>query len=148
MTAKPVSARADARRLPPLPDPPKLDMQQVTHFVLPGVMSTVGEHLGAQLPGSTTLVSGNGHQCSTQPVIPCCTYPDMLIAINVDQEDIIITNGYVIGDVGKPLVWCWKWPSTPRAAGITSKRGRSTRVSASQNSGVSTTPGAAITMPP
>ena len=75
MTAKPVNARADARRLPPQPAPPKLDMQQVTHFVLPGVMSTVGEHLGAQLPGSTTLVSGNGHLCPTRADFPRCYYP-------------------------------------------------------------------------
>ena len=65
-------------------------------------MSTVAEHLGALLPGSTTLVNGNGQLCPTHADFPRCYYPDMLIAFNVDQVDIITTNGYVIEEVSKP----------------------------------------------
>ena len=54
MIAKPVNARADARRLPTLPDPTKMGMQQATHFVLAGVTSTVAPCFPAPLPSSTT----------------------------------------------------------------------------------------------
>ncbi len=102
MTTKPVKARPDTRRLPPLPDPPKMDLQQTIHFVLPGVMSTVAKHLGAMIPGSTTLVGGNGYLCPTRSDFPRCPYPDMLIAFNIAWEDMVSTNGYVIDEMGKP----------------------------------------------
>ena len=102
MTTKPVNAQTAARRLPPLPDPPKKDMQQHINFVLPAVSSTVALHLGAMLPGSTTLVSGDGYLCRSRSDLPRCPYPDMVVAFNVDWESITFTNGYVIDEAGKP----------------------------------------------
>ena len=102
MTTKPPKAQTAARRLPPLPDPPKRDMQQHTNFVLPGIAGTVALHLGAMLPGSTTLVSGDGYLCRSRSDLPRCPYPDMVVAFDVDWEDIIFSNGYVIDEVGKP----------------------------------------------
>lgn len=102
MTTKPVSSQTAARQLPPLPDPPKKDMQQHINFVLPGISGTVALHLGAMLPGSTTLVSGDGYLCRSRSDLPRCPYPDMVVAFDVDWESIIFTNGYVIDEVGKP----------------------------------------------
>ncbi len=102
-TAKPtVTARTDARRLPPLPSPPKLDMQQVRHFVLPDIMGIVAGHLGAMVPGSTTLVGGNGYLCRRRSDLPRCPYPDMIVAFDVDWESACLSNGYVIEETGKP----------------------------------------------
>ena len=103
MTTKPpLTAREAARLLPPLPDPPKMDMQQTTHFVLPGVMTTLAMHLGAMPPSSTTLISGNGYLCQRRSDLPSCPYPDMLVAFGVGQDPAYHTNGYVIEEVGKP----------------------------------------------
>ena len=102
MTTKPVNSQTAARGLPPLPDPPKKDMQQHINFVLPGISGTVALHLGAMLPGSTTLVSGDGYLCRSRSDLPRCPYPDMVVAFYVDWESIIFTNGYVIDEVGKP----------------------------------------------
>lgn len=102
MATKPVKAQNAARRLPPLPDPPKKDMQQHINFVLPAISSTVALHLGAMLPGSTTLVSGDGYLCRSRSDLPRYPYPDMVIAFDVDWESIILTNGYVIEEAGKP----------------------------------------------
>ena len=102
MTTKPVRSQTAARQLPPLPDPPKKDMQQHINFVLPGISGTVALHLGAMLPGSTTLVSGDGYLCRSRSDLPRCPYPDMVVAFDVDWESIIFTNGYVIDEAGKP----------------------------------------------
>ena len=102
MTTKPVNAQSAARRLPPLPDPPKMDMEQTRHFVLPGIPGTIAKHLDAMIPGSTTLVGGNGYLCRRRSDLPCCPYPDLLVSFNVDWEDVIFTNGYVIKEAGKP----------------------------------------------
>ena len=102
MTTKPVNARTAAQGLPPLPDPPPRDMQQNTHFVMPGVPTTVAVHFGAMLPGSTTLVNGYGYLCRHRSDLPSCPYPDMIVAFGVDAESISTTNGYVIEEVGKP----------------------------------------------
>ena len=104
MTTKPpLTAREAARLLPPLPDPPKLDMEQFDHLVMPGVPGTLALHLGASRPDSTTLVSGNGYLCRRRSDLPSCPYPDMLVAFGVDPPMISdITNGYVIEEVGKP----------------------------------------------
>ena len=95
MTTKPVNLQSVARQLPPLPDPPKKDMQQHINFVLPGIAGTVALHLGAMLPGSTTLVSGDGYLCRSRSDLPGCPYPDMVVAFDVNWEDVIFTNGYV-----------------------------------------------------
>ena len=102
MTTKPVNLQSVARQLPPLPDPPKKDMQQHINFVLPGIAGTVALHLGAMLPGSTTLVSGDGYLCRSRSDLPGCPYPDLVVAFDVNWEDVIFTNGYVIDEAGKP----------------------------------------------
>ena len=102
MTTKPVNAQAAARRLPPLPSPPKYDMEQTRHFVLAGILETIAKHLDAMIPGSTTLVGGNGYLCQRRTDLPRCPYPDMLVSFNVDWEDAIYNNGYVIEEAGKP----------------------------------------------
>ena len=101
MTTKPSKAQIAARQLPPLPDPPPRDMQQNTHFVMPGVPTTLSVHFGAMLPGSTTLVNGYGYLCRKRSDLPRCPYPDMIVAFEVDAESISATNGYVIDEVGK-----------------------------------------------
>ena len=103
MTTKPpATAWEAARLLPPLPDPPKRDMQQHAHYVMPGVPGTLALHLGAMLPGSTTLIGGQGYLCRRRSDLPSCPYPDMLVAFDVDPDSIDFTNGYVIEEVGKP----------------------------------------------
>lgn len=105
MTTKPVSAmnaQTTAKRLPPLPNPPKYDMEQTRHFVLTGDMTILALHLDALRPDSTTLVGGNGYLCRTRSDFPRCPYPDMLVAFGVDPESADIANGYVIDEVGKP----------------------------------------------
>lgn len=101
MTTKPPKAQTAARRLPPLPDPPKMDMQQHTHYVMTGVPIALALHLGTTLLGSTTLVSGEGYLCRRRSDLPSCPYPDMLVAFGVDPDSIIASNGYVIEEVGK-----------------------------------------------
>ncbi len=103
MTARPMgAAKAAAGRLPPLPDPPKNDMQQINHFHRPGLMTILAMHFGAMLPGATTLVSGQGYLCRRRSDLPSCPYPDLVIAFDVDAETIDGANGYVIEEVGKP----------------------------------------------
>ncbi len=102
MTTKPVNAQSAARRLPSLPNPPKMDMEQTRHFVLPGIPGTIAAHLEAMIPSSTTLVGGNGYLCRRRSELPRCPYPDLLVSFNVDWEDVIFTNGYVIEEAGKP----------------------------------------------
>ena len=102
MTTKPVKAQTAARRLPPLPSPPKMDMEQTRHFVLPGIPGTIAIHLDAMIPGSTTLVSGNGYLCRRRSDLPRCPYPDLLVSFDVDWDDVTFTNGYVIDEAGKP----------------------------------------------
>ena len=102
MTTKPVNSQTAARRLPPLPSPPKYDMEQTRHFVLPGIPGTIAAHLNAMIPGSTTLVSGNGYLCRRRSDLPRCPYPDLLVSFNVDWESVIFANGYVIEEAGKP----------------------------------------------
>ena len=102
MTTKPVNAQTAARRLPPLPNPPKMDWEQTRHLVLPGIPGTIAAYLGAMIPGSTTLVGGNGYLCRRRSDLPRCPYPDLLVSFDVDWEDVIFTNGYVIEEAGKP----------------------------------------------
>ncbi len=102
MTAKPMNAQTSARRLPPLPSPPKMDMEQTRHFVLPGIPGAIATHLNAMIPGSTTLVGGNGYLCQRRSDLPRCPYPDLSVSFNADWEDVIFTNGYVIEEAGKP----------------------------------------------
>ncbi len=103
MTARPqVVAQPDINQLPPLPDPPQRDMQQHMNFVLPGVASSLAQHLGALLPGSTTLVGGDGYLCPRRSDYPGCPHPDMIVAFGVDPASIVPSNGYVIEEVGKP----------------------------------------------
>ena len=102
MTTKPARTQRDTTGIPPLPDPPKKDMQQHINFVLPAIPSIVARHLGALDPTSTTLVGGDAYLCQTRSDLPSCPYPDMVVAINVNPGFIISTNGYVIDEVGKP----------------------------------------------
>lgn len=103
MTLKPVAPSTGARKLPPLPDPPKKsDMQENLHFDRPAVMNTLARHFDAMRPGSTTFVLGRGYLCQRRGDLPRCPYPDMIIAFNVDVALIQDTNGFVIEEVGKP----------------------------------------------
>ena len=102
MTTQPPTAKQIARGLPPLPDPPKLDIQQVRHFVMPGDMTILAHHLDAFRSDTTTFVAGNGYLCRRRSDFPSCPYPDLMIAFNIDLEIITIANGYVIEEVGKP----------------------------------------------
>ena len=101
MTTKPTT-RLDPRRLEPLPSPPKLDMEQITNFMLPGDLTVLGLHLDAVRRDSTTLVSGNGYLCRTRDDFPHCPYPDVMVAFGIDRELIDVTRGYIIDEVGKP----------------------------------------------
>ena len=102
MTTKTVKAQTAARRLPPLPSPPKMDTEQTRHFVLPGIPGATANPPDAMIPGSTTLVSGNGYLCRQRSDLPRCSYPDFLVSFNVVWEDVTFTNGYVIEEAGKP----------------------------------------------
>ena len=102
MTTQPPTAKQIARGLPPLPDPPKLDIQQVRHFVMPGDMTILAHHLDVFRPDATTLLEGNGYLCRRRSDCPNCPYPDTMVAFNVDPEIVAITNAYIIDEVGKP----------------------------------------------
>ena len=102
MTTQPPNAKQIARGLPPLPDPPKLDIQQVRHFVMPGDMTILAHHLDVFRPDATTLLEGNGYLCRRRSDCPNCPYPDTMVAFNVDPEIVAITNAYIIDEVGKP----------------------------------------------
>ena len=102
MTTKPAITPPAAHRLPPLPDPPKLDMQQTKHLSIYGVTAILAKHLDALRPDATTLVGGNGYLCQRRADFPRCPYPDLLVAFGIDQEKVDVANGYVIEEVGKP----------------------------------------------
>ena len=102
MTTKPAITPPAAHRLPPLPDPPKLDMQQTRHLSIYGVTAILANHLDALRPDATTLVGGNGYLCQSRSDFPRCPYPDLLVAFGIDQEKVDVANGYVIEEVGKP----------------------------------------------
>ena len=105
MTTKPVTSPQTARRLPPLPDPPrKTDMQEYTYFEMFAESSTLGRHLDAYplRADSTTLVSGKGYLCRRRSDLPRAPYPDLVVAFDVDAAAIVANNGYDINEVGKP----------------------------------------------
>ena len=102
MTTRPAAAKHKARGLAPLPDPPKLDMQQTIHFFIIGDSTTLAQHLDALRPDTTTFVAGNGYLCRRRSDFPRCPYPDTMVAFNIDLEIVAIANGYVIEEVGKP----------------------------------------------
>ena len=102
MTTQPAIAKHKARGLAPLPDPPKLDMQQTRHFFITGDSTTLAQHLDALRHDTTTFVAGNGYLCRRRSDFPRCPYPDLMIAFNIDLEIVTIANGYVIEEVGKP----------------------------------------------
>ncbi len=102
MTTQPAAAKHKARGLAPLPDPPKLDMQQTRHFFMTGDMAILAQHLDAFRSDTTTFVAGNGYLCRRRSDFPSCPYPDLMVAFNVDLEIVTIANGYVIEEVGKP----------------------------------------------
>ncbi len=102
MTTKPAAAPPDSWLSQRLPDPPKYDMEQFTHFVLPGVAITLAQHLDALRLDSPTLVGGNGYLCRARDELPSCPYPDMLVAFNVASRRAEARNGYVIEEMGKP----------------------------------------------
>ena len=116
MTTKPAITPPNAGPLPPLPDPPKLDMQQTRHFMKPGDMTILAQYLDALRPDATTLVESNGYLCQRRSDFPRCPYPDLLVAFGIDQEKVDVANGYVIEEVGKPpdLVMEVASPSTGR----------------------------------
>ena len=103
MTIRPVTPQPTARRLPPLPDPPrKSDLQEYIHFDLPAVANTLARHLDALREDATTFIAGRGYLCRQRSDLPSCPYPDMLVSFDVAAADIAQTNGYVISEVGKP----------------------------------------------
>ena len=103
MTTKLLPTQPAARRLPPLPDPPrKGDMQESLNFELPADMNTLARHLDALDDDSTTLVAGRGYLCQSRSDLPRAPYPDMLVAFGVDAPELSLNNGYVIDEVGKP----------------------------------------------
>ena len=105
MTTKPVTPPLTARRLPPLPDPPrKTDMQEYTYFDMFAEGSTLARHLDAYpiRADSTTLVSGKGYLCSRRSDLPRAPYPDLIVVFDVDAAAIVANNGYDINEVGKP----------------------------------------------
>ena len=102
MTTKPPKAQTATGRLPPLPDPPPRDMQQTINFDHRGAPETIIRHLHAMVPGSTTFVGGNGYLCRRRSDLPRCPYPDFLVSFNVEWEELMNTNGYVIEEAGKP----------------------------------------------
>ncbi len=102
MTTQPAITKHKARGLAPLPDPPKLDMQQTRHFFMTGDMAILAQHLDAFRPDTTTFVAGNGYLCRRRSDFPRCPYPDTMVAFNIDLEIVTIANGYVIEEVGKP----------------------------------------------
>ena len=103
MTTKPPPTQPAARRLPPLPDPPrKGDMQESLNFELPADMNTLARHLDALDDDSTTLIAGRGYLCQSRSDLPRAPYPDMLVAFGVDAPELSLNNGYVIDEVGKP----------------------------------------------
>ena len=103
MTTKPaVSSQRTASkyaRPPKLPDPPRInDMRQ--RLSLSIFDGTLMPHF-ADRPD--VLVCGSGYLCYRTTDHPSTRLePDGLVAFGVEPEEIIIDNGYIISDVGKP----------------------------------------------
>ena len=108
MTTKPPPTPPAARRLPPLPDPPrKSDMQEHAHFEMLGEGATLGLHFNAypRRAGSTTLIAGKGYLCRHRSDLQrpgLAPYPDLLVAFDVNPRAITSNNGYDISEIGKP----------------------------------------------
>ena len=108
MTTKPLPTPPAARRLPPLPDPPrKSDMQEHAHFEMLGESATLGLHFNAypRRAGSTTLIAGKGYLCRHRSDLQrpgLAPYPDLLVAFDVNPRAITSNNGYDISEIGKP----------------------------------------------
>ena len=103
MTTKPANSLPGARRLPPLPDPPrKTDMQEYTRFDMLAEANTLARRFDAQRADSSILVSGKGYLCRRRSDLPRAPYPDLVVAFDVDAAAIVDNNGYDISEVGKP----------------------------------------------
>ena len=104
MTTKPVVVPAQPAanryaRPPKLPDPPRVnDMQQRRRLSI--FDGTLMPHF-AHRPD--VLVCGSGYLCYNTTDHPSTRLePDGLVSFGVDPDEIIIDNGYIIDDVGKP----------------------------------------------
>ena len=99
MTTKPTAART----LPPLPDPPLREPEDMTafnHLTTPGSVHHLIHHFGNP---ETTLVTGEHY------ITPVRTgdltgrrYPDLLIAFGVDPEAYRQNNAFIVSEQGKP----------------------------------------------
>lgn len=103
MTTKPIVPSQSAVNIyaqpPKLPDPPRInDMRQRRGLSI--FDGTLMPHF-ADRPD--VLVCGSGYLCYHTTDHPTTRLePDGLVAFGVDPDAIIIDNGYIISDVGKP----------------------------------------------
>ena len=110
MTTKPQTAPPAARKLPPMPDPPREgDMQEGLHFDVLGEASLLSLHFAAypRYPESTSLVATRAYLCRHRDDLQrpgLAPYPDVMVAFEVDAAAIDANNGYEISQVGHPPV--------------------------------------------
>ncbi len=79
-----------------------MDLEQTRHYSFAGILNTKEAHLVVIVPGSTTLVGGNVYLCRRRSGLPRCLYADLLVSYNVDWENVMFTNRFVIEESGKP----------------------------------------------
>jgi Uma2 family endonuclease len=94
------AARAKWREDPePLNDPPrKIDRMQ--QFPILANVEQILEGWFHERDG--VFVGGQGYLCTDREHIFSNLVPDCVVALGVDAERILATNGYVISEVGKP----------------------------------------------
>ena len=104
----------------PLPDPPpRMDLQNYLHLHGPGVGSALARHFERR---ATTLVISGAYLVPQRPGV--LLVPDLMVAFDVDAEAIIVRNGYVISEVGKPPDFVLEVASTSTGRNdYTAKRG-------------------------
>ena len=101
MISKPLTSTTTVDVLDMFPDfPPRDDMQNIIHLHKRSSMAALEAHYGKP---DTTLVTGE------VPVAPTVIHtmagvriPDLMVAFDVREPDIIASNGYAIDRVGKP----------------------------------------------
>ena len=100
MTSKLNKQAASRKGKGQFPDfPPRDDMQNPLHIYVPGYLTTLSRHFGSP---DTTLVFSEvpvGHRTSQRQGI---LIPDLIVAFDVNAQQVIEQWGFAIEDQGKP----------------------------------------------
>ena len=100
-TAQRAKPRGSGIQLTDLPDPPQIPDMAAQLPDITRALYTLQDHFLAR---GDTVVMGNGYLCLDASQVRGSPYPDLMVAFGMPAPpaDIVASNGYNIGEIGKP----------------------------------------------